>query len=254
MKKELIFIDNGASFMTNAILMNLRKADYEVKETEATVKALSDLKKEKGKILLFYLGPYIDDRSDVLVFLKDLCMENENHLFVIGDEKEYESLYKVVPEKMVKEAFHRPLDMKMLVEKLDLFMQQNSEFMLRKQILLVDDDPTFLKMMYEWLSGIYRVTMVNSGMQAIQYLAVNTPDLVLLDYEMPVTNGKMVLEMIRSEAGTAATPVIFLTGKGDKESVMQVLSLKPEGYLLKSTDRAGILKAVADFFESRKGQ
>lgn len=41
--------------------------------------------------------------------------------------------------------------------------------------------------------------MANSGTMAIKYLSINKPDLVLLDYEMPVINGKQVLEMIRSE-------------------------------------------------------
>ena len=63
----------------------------------------------------------------------------------------------------------------------------------------MDDDPTFLKLVKNWLEEEYKVTIVNSGMQAITYLATNTPDLILLDYEMPVTSGPQVLEMIRSD-------------------------------------------------------
>ena len=69
---------------------------------------------------------------------------------------------------------------------------------------------------------------------------------------MPVTSGPQVLEMIRSESGTSGIPVIFLTGKGDKESVMKVLALKPNGYLLKSMGKEELLKSVKDFFESEK--
>ena len=46
--------------------------------------------------------------------------------------------------------------------------------------------------------------------------------------------------------------MIFLTGKGDRESVVKVLALKPDGYLLKSTDKATLLKSLEDFFEKRK--
>ena len=84
------------------------------------------------------------------------------------------------------------------------------------------------------------------------YLATNRPDLILLDYEMPVTTGPQVLEMIRSESKTSDIPVIFLTGKGDKESVMKVVSLKPNGYLLKTMKKDELLKSVADFFMSNK--
>ena len=84
------------------------------------------------------------------------------------------------------------------------------------------------------------------------YLAENKPDLILLDYEMPVTSGPQVLEMIRNEKNVEMVPVIFLTGKGDRESVMKVLELKPDGYLLKSTEKAALLKFIADFFEKKK--
>ena len=85
-------------------------------------------------------------------------------------------------------------------------------------------------------------------MEAITWLAGNTPDLILLDYEMPITPGPQVLQMIQSSAKTADIPIIFLTGKDDKESIMAVLALKPAGYLLKSIDKAGLKKALDDFF------
>ena len=84
------------------------------------------------------------------------------------------------------------------------------------------------------------------------YIADNKPDLILLDYEMPVTSGPQVLEMIRSETKTDTIPVIFLTGKGDRESVMKVLALKPDGYLLKSMEKAALLKSLEEFFEKKK--
>ena len=48
-------------------------------------------------------------------------------------------------------------------------------------------------------------------------------------------------------------PVIFLTSKSDKESVMRVMELKPEGYLLKTMPPEEIVRAVDDFFAKRKG-
>ena len=46
--------------------------------------------------------------------------------------------------------------------------------------------------------------------------------------------------------------MIFLTGKGDRESVMKVVALKPDGYLLKTTDKETLLKSLAEFFEKKK--
>lgn len=100
-------------------------------------------------------------------------------------------------------------------------------------ILLVDDSPSLLRTMQAILSRKYRVTFATSGTQAIASIAKNRPDLILLDYEMPVCDGKMTLQMLRSEESTRDIPVVFLTGIADSEHVMEVMSLNPQGYLLK---------------------
>ena len=69
---------------------------------------------------------------------------------------------------------------------------------------------------------------------------------------MPITTGPQVLEMIRGSAEYADIPVMFLTGKGDKESIMRVLSLKPVGYLLKTVERAELRDTLAKFFSSHR--
>ncbi len=71
---------------------------------------------------------------------------------------------------------------------------------------------------------------------------------------MPITTGPKVLEMIRSDPTTAEIPVMFLTGKGDKESIMKVLSLKPVGYQLKTIDKKTLRENIANFFVSQKSK
>ncbi|MBR1741481.1 MAG: response regulator, partial [Lachnospiraceae bacterium] len=73
-------------------------------------------------------------------------------------------------------------------------------------------------------------------------------DLILLDYEMPVTPGPQVLEMIRSEEKSKDIPVMFLTSKNDRESVEKVLSLNPVRYILKTVGRGEMLAALSGFF------
>ena len=251
--RNILLISSGATFMVNAINMNLTKENFNVIPVAPEIEALNE-HKDDANIYLFYLGDFIDGISEFLVYLKDLCIEDDKVLCLIGDHEEFSVVEKSIPAQFVKKKFGRPLDIKQLVSELEEIALQNDELMRRKNILLVDDDGVFLKMMRSWLEVSYRVTIVNSGMQAITYLATNTPDLILLDYEMPVTDGPQVLEMIRSEARTASIPVIFLTGKSDRESVMKVMELKPNGYLLKTMDRESILAAVAKHFESRKYQ
>ncbi len=82
---------------------------------------------------------------------------------------------------------------------------------------------------------------------------MNRPDLVLLDYEMPICDGSQVLEMIRAEEDFSNIPVIFLTSRVDKESIKKVLALKPAGYLSKSLDPVDVKKEIDKYFEKVSG-
>ncbi|MBR5637079.1 MAG: response regulator, partial [Pseudobutyrivibrio sp.] len=115
-------------------------------------------------------------------------------------------------------------------------------------ILIVDDDPNYMNLVREWLMDDYKVAMVTSGMRALTWLGTNKVDLILLDYEMPVTTGPQVLEMLRAEDETRDIPVIFLTGNDSKESVMSVVELKPQGYFLKTMPKDEFMNKIKIFF------
>ena len=237
--------------MVDAISSNLKDAGFYVSKCQPAINELADSTKDID-IILFYLGDYLDDIKEDIVYLKDICIEKEISLSVIGDDAEVNVLRQTMAEGQIANVFSRPLDIKNLVSTMeDVALGREAEAR-KKNILLVDDDASFLKMVKDWLSDDYRVTIVSSGMQAITYIAKNRPDLILLDYEMPVTSGPQVLEMIRSEVGTSSIPVFFLTGKGDKESVTKVLSLKPEGYILKSAGKNELVSQIKAYFERQK--
>lgn len=121
----------------------------------------------------------------------------------------------------------------------------------KKKILVVDDSDFIRKAMSDLLDSDYEVLTANSGMSAIRSISLSRPDLVLLDYEMPVCNGSQVLEMIRSEKDFTDIPVIFLTCRVDRESVKKVISLKPDGYLSKSLSVDSVKKEIDHFFEKK---
>ena len=91
-----------------------------------------------------------------------------------------------------------------------------------------------------------------SGLAAIRCITLNRPDLILLDYEMPVCDGSQVLEMIRAEEDFADIPVFFLTGRVDKGTVQKVIALKPTGYLVKTQNLSEIKKGIDDYFARKK--
>ena len=123
-----------------------------------------------------------------------------------------------------------------------LMKREQADSNTKPKILIVDDSMTIRHGMKQLLEGDYEVAMAESGVAAIRTITLNRPDLVLLDSEMPVVDGKQTLEMLRSEKSFEDIPVIFLTGRRDTATMIQVMPLKPAGYLLKDSKPADLKK------------
>lgn len=91
---------------------------------------------------------------------------------------------------------------------------------------------------------IYLALALLSGMNAIKAIGKKRPDLILLDYEMPVCDGRQTLEMLRADEESKHIPVVFLTGVNDRAHIEAVLSLRPAGYLLKPPDKKMIVDTI----------
>ncbi len=111
----------------------------------------------------------------------------------------------------------------------------------RKHILIIDDDVSALKTLRYHLQDTYRVSVVNSGKAALDFLLKHKPDLILLDYVMPQCNGTEVLKAIKSREDTKDIPVFFLTGKSDMSTVTECLALNPAGYIVKPISKEALL-------------
>ncbi|MCM1539866.1 MAG: response regulator [Blautia sp.] len=103
----------------------------------------------------------------------------------------------------------------------------------KKHVLVVDDNGATLRTVKAMLEDHFDVSVAISGAQAMTSMGKKRPDLILLDYEMPVCDGRMTLEMIRAEEELRDIPVIFLTGVNSRDHINAVLELKPAGYYLK---------------------
>ncbi len=251
MASKVLLINHGAAMMTNTLASSLKDTGIETVRVEPELERI-EAEKNDVDVFLLFAGDFVYDAPELLVYLKDLCAGSEKPLCVVGYEKELSEIGAIIPESVIAHTFPRPVDVKGLSAAIRALVRAGEEQSRTRHLLLVDDDVMFLQTMQSWLAPKYRVTLARSGMQALIYIAAHTPDLILLDYDMPVTPGPQVLEMIRSEPNSAHIPVIFLTGKNDRDSVLSVMRLKPEGYLLKSMSREDILASVDRFFETKK--
>ena len=238
------------TFIIRVLVKKLKDAGYDAEFVPATINDINNAW-DKHTLLTYYMETEEIIPGEVLRYLADRLRDTGRRIILIGEPEDTKDVADNLPGDYIAKIFKRPLDNELYLKTVSELFSKIQEGEFKKSILIVDDDATYLTLIREWLRDAYKVSMANSGLQAIKWLGMNKVDLILLDHEMPVTSGPQVLDMLRSDPETSGIPVIFLTGKGDKESVMQVVALKPEGYFLKNIKREELLQKLEEFFGKR---
>ena len=200
-------------------------------------------------LFILYLPNDVPDKFDVLEKVSYVCKKVDSSgkgLILVGEARDKDELLIKLPKLSGYKWVNRPIDMDILTPIIESLFEKSKTPGEEKRILIVDDDPSYAKMIREWIKDKYHTDIVTAGMQAITFLLKHKVDLILLDYEMPVVDGPQVLQMLRQEPSTEHIPVFFLTGVGTKEAVNRVMALRPDGYILKSTSRDKLLKYLEE--------
>jgi len=117
-------------------------------------------------------------------------------------------------------------------------------------VLLVDDS----NVARHKVAGILRalncdVLEATGGQQALDKLASTTPNLVVLDINMPIVGGLQVLQQIRASETHAKLPVLLLTGEADVKVVARALALRPNAYIRKDDPVDSIRSRLAEHLD-----
>lgn len=122
------------------------------------------------------------------------------------------------------------------------------------EILLVEDNPGDIDLIREALesSKIFNtLSVVNDGEQAIAFLRKNgkytnvqSPDVVLLDLNLPRKSGREVLAEIKSDKDLMRIPVVILTSSRDEEDILKSYNLHANCYITKPMDLNQFVKVV----------
>lgn len=247
---KLLIIREERKYLTTSLLDHIREYEHDVVEYEPDVKQLSSMTFKPDACLIFVEASIVE-KQQALVYLRDLAVEKDIPIFLLGYPIDIEGVRGIINGAIIQEEIFRPFDVKEISAHINEFLKSQTNN-IKKKILVVDDSGVMLRNIKNLLGQKYQIILANSGAMAVKYLSLDRPDLVLLDYEMPIINGKQVLEIIRSEKDFQGIPVIFLTGKNDRNTIMDVMALKPEGYLLKSMTADAFINAIDEFFEKRK--
>ncbi len=114
----------------------------------------------------------------------------------------------------------------------------------KRKIVAVDDSGIILKMLTKVLGEKYDLHAFSGGKRALQFLKDRTPDLIILDIDMPEINGYEMLKMIKEREHLQNVPVIFLTSNGDKSHVIKAVAGGAKDYVVKPIDEEILLEKV----------
>jgi CheY-like chemotaxis protein len=127
-----------------------------------------------------------------------------------------------------------------------------------KKILVIDDEAdtvTYLETLLR--DNGYDTVSANNGIEGMEKVKSEKPDLIILDVTMPERSGTGFYRDIKSNEETKSTPVIFVTGVtgfgGDKEGIKKFIESRPnmpppDGFFSKPIDRDEFIKKVGDIF------
>jgi two-component system, sensor histidine kinase and response regulator len=114
----------------------------------------------------------------------------------------------------------------------------------KPKILIVDDTPTNLSILEEILNEDYFISVAQSGKQALSIIEKFTPDLILLDVNMPGIDGFETCRKLKSQEDTQGIPVVFITARVEPEDIIQGFNEGGVDYITKPFNHNEVLARV----------
>ena len=128
--------------------------------------------------------------------------------------------------------------------------EKYSQYEEKKTILLIDDDMTYLKQLNNLIQDEYNVILINSAKLALEYLLKHIPDVIVMDYNMPLYNGASMMNMIQnSSAGRNDIPIIILSGSLNREALQECYLYNPVACLAKPVTKEVLMETIEQALE-----
>ena len=143
-------------------------------------------------------------------------------------------LLKNIPQaKIVSSAPESEMDIADKKEPESVFAEPVIEAKIRKHILIVDDDVFNIKVAEDILKEYFQVSSVTSGEQALEFIVINVPDLILLDLHMPGIDGKETMNRMKASSKWKNIPIICLTADSSSETEIECLDIGAADFITK---------------------
>ena len=247
--KTIAIVSETDGFIVKSMSQALTGNEYLIMTLEFSIDRLHELENDIEGLVICIENA--DRESTFLMYLRDVMVDKGLYACLVGESVEIkEAQNRLSGCRTV--LVPRPVNVRDVVKTVDMLHSEHVHNEDKKRILVIDDDPMFLKRMKNMLKNAYNVYVANSGTSAIMVLGKHDVDLILLDYEMPVVKGPLVVQMLRQETAFASIPIMFMTGMNDVEHVRTALELKPANYIIKTQTSDEIFSIIGAYFEGNK--
>ncbi|MEI6206466.1 MAG: response regulator [Desulfuromonadales bacterium] len=119
----------------------------------------------------------------------------------------------------------------------------------KKKLLIVDDTPENLVILYKTLREDYQIIGANSGQEALRLASSTVPDLILLDIMMPEISGFEVCRILKEQELLRDIPVIFITALIEETDEVRGFSLGAADYITKPFKPAILKRRISTHLE-----
>ena len=113
-----------------------------------------------------------------------------------------------------------------------------------KRVMIVEDDPAIAELLSRTLDRFYEVHVVNDGARAVPTAAEFRPDVMLLDVNLPNTDGFSIAQQMKDSPALAKIPIIFLTARDRSLDVVKGIQVGAKHYITKPFKIEEVLKKV----------
>ena len=116
----------------------------------------------------------------------------------------------------------------------------------RPRLVAVEDDADFQFILRRWLAQDYDLSLFSNGEQLFQELDLLSPDLVMLDLQLPGPDGLLLCHRLRRHPRLSKVPILILTGRTDDDAFLGSIEVGAASFLLKPVTKTELLKRLEE--------
>ena len=234
-RRKIVIMDDVKFHLLS--LKESMKRHYDIYPAQSKDELFEILRSVRPEMILLDINMPENDGFEILDVLKSVDLYAGIPVMFLTSQKDKESVLKGMRAGAIG-IIHKPFSEANLVERIETELDPNLNAKRIPIILAVDDSLSTLKSINTLLCNDYKVCTLPKPERIRELLKTLTPDLFLLDCNMPVMSGFDLIPIIRSFHEHHETPIIFLTSEGTMDNVYVAMESGACDFLVKPIDEA----------------